>query len=67
MEFSIVLYEIYMVARSYRVRVADIKSLLVSALVSLETRFKVLMLVILWCFLTFFRQSVFAEAFGSGQ
>ena len=37
-KFSIFFYEIFMVARSHRVLAADIKSLLISALVSLETR-----------------------------
>ena len=40
-EFSIFFREIFMVARSHRVLAADIKSLLISALVSLETRLKV--------------------------
>ena len=39
-EFSIFFHEIYMVARSYQALAADIKSLLISALVSLETRLK---------------------------
>ena len=39
-----------MVARSYRVVVAEIKSLLITALVSLETRFKVLILSIFGIF-----------------
>ena len=45
-EFSIFFHEIYMVARSYQVLAADIKSLLISALVSLETRLKVPILAI---------------------
>ena len=40
-EFSIFFHEIYTVAKSYQVLVADIKSLLISALVSLEARLKV--------------------------
>ena len=45
-EFSIFSHEIYMVARSYQILAADIKSLLISALVSLETRLKVPILAI---------------------
>ena len=41
-EFSIFFHKIFMVARSRGVLAADIKSLLVSALVNLETRLKVL-------------------------
>ena len=41
-EFSIFLRDIYMVARSYRDLAVHIKSLLISTLVSLETRLKVL-------------------------
>ena len=40
-EFSIFFHEIYMVASSYQVLVANIKSLLITVLVSLETRLKV--------------------------
>ena len=40
-EFSIFFHEIYMVARSYQVVAASIKSLLINALVSLETMLKV--------------------------
>ena len=49
MKFSIVFrayHEIFMVVRSYRVFVADIKSLLIKAVVGLETRLKVLILAI---------------------
>ena len=45
-EFSIFFHEILMVARSYRVLAVDIKSLLISALGSLETRLKVPILAI---------------------
>ena len=45
-EFSIFFRDIYMVARSYQALAADIKSLLVTALVSLETRLKVPILAI---------------------
>ena len=41
LEFSIFFHEIYMVERSYQVLALDIKSLLLSAPVSLETRLKV--------------------------
>ena len=40
-EFSIFFREIYMVARFYQARSVDIKSLLISALVSLDMRLKV--------------------------
>ena len=40
------IYEIYMVVWSYRVFAEDIKSLLKSALISLETRLKVPILAI---------------------
>ena len=55
-EFSIFFHEIFIVARSYRVLAADIKSLLISALVSLETRLKVPILALFW---RFFKLSVF--------
>ena len=45
-EFSIFFHEIYMVARSCHVLAADIKSVLTSGLISLETRLKVLILAI---------------------
>ena len=45
-EFSIFFHEIFMVARSHRVLAADIKSLLISALGSLETRLGVPILAI---------------------
>ena len=45
-EFSIFFHEIFMVARYHRVLAADIKSLLVSDLVSLETGLKVPILAI---------------------
>ena len=45
-DFSIFFHEINIIARSFRVLAADIKSLLVSALVSLETRLKVPILAI---------------------
>ena len=45
-EFSIFFLEIYMVANSYQVLAADIKSWLISTLVSLETRLKVPILAI---------------------
>ena len=66
-EFSIFFHEIFMVARSHRVLAADIKSLLISALVSLETRIKVPILAIFWRFLAFFKLSVLAQAFDLGQ
>ena len=40
-EFSIFFHEIYLVAKSYRALTEDIKSLIISAVVSLETRLKV--------------------------
>ena len=40
-EFSIFFHEIFLVARSHQVLAADIKSLFLSPLVSLETRLKV--------------------------
>ena len=43
-EFLIFFHEIYMVASSYQRLAANIKRLLISALVSLETRLKVLIL-----------------------
>ena len=49
-EFSIFFHEIYMVARSYRVLATDITSLLIRALVSLETRLKIPILTIFWNF-----------------
>jgi len=52
-----------MVARSHQVLAADIKSLLISALGSLETRLKVPILAIFWRFLAFFKLSVLAQAF----
>ena len=39
-DFSIFFHETYMIARSYQVLAADIKSLLISALVSLEASLK---------------------------
>ena len=45
-EFSIFFREICMIARSYQALAADIKSLVISILVSLETRLKVLILAI---------------------
>ena len=69
MKFSIVFrayHEIFMVARSYRAFVADIKSLLIKAVVGLETRLKVPILVIFGRFLVFFKLSVSAQAFDLG-
>ena len=51
-EFLIFFHEIFIVARYYQVLVADINSLLISALVSLEERLKV---------------SILAHAFDLGQ
>ena len=45
-EFSIFFHEIFMIARSHQVLAADIKSLYISTLVSLETRLKVPILAI---------------------
>ena len=45
-EFSIFFREIYMVARFYQALSVDIKSLLISALVSLDMRLKVPILAI---------------------
>ena len=45
-EFSILFYEIFMVARYHQVLAADIKGMLISALVSLETRLKVMIFAI---------------------
>ena len=45
-EFSIFFHKIYIVARFYQVPAVNIKSLLISALVSLETRLKVPILAI---------------------
>ena len=63
-EFSIFFHEIYMIARSYQALTADIKSLLINALVSLETRLKV---ADFGHFLTFFKQSFLAQTFDLGQ
>ena len=52
-EFLIFFHEIFMVARSHQLLAADIKSLFISALVSLETRLKVPTLAIFWRFLMF--------------
>ena len=52
-EFSIFFHEIFMVERSDRVLAADIKSLLISFLVSLETMLKVPILAIFDDFLHF--------------
>ena len=60
-------HEIFMVARSYRVRVGDIKTLLIKAVVDLETRLKVLILAIFGRFLVFFKLSVLVQAFDLGQ
>ena len=60
---SIVSHEIFMVARSHRVLAADIKSLLISALLSLETRLEVPILAILLQLLAFCKLSVLAQAF----
>ena len=46
-DFSIFFHEIFMVAGSHRVLASDIKRLLVNALLSIETRLKVPILVIL--------------------
>ena len=51
----------------FLVQSSDIKSLLISALVSLVTRLKVPILAIFWRFLAFFKLSVFAQAFDLGQ
>ena len=45
-EFSIFFHEIYMIARSYQVLAADIKTLNISPLVSLETRLRVPILAV---------------------
>ena len=66
-EFSIFFHEIYMVARSYQFLAADIKSLLINALVSLRMRLKVPILAIFRRFLAFFKLSVLAQAFNLGQ
>ena len=66
-EFFIFFHEIFMVARSHQVLAADIKSLFISALVSLETRLKVPILAIFRRFLAFFMLSVLAQAFDLGQ
>ena len=66
-EFSIFFHEIHIVARSYQALAADIKSLLIKALVSLETRLKVSILANFWRFLAFFKFSVLAQAFDLGQ
>ena len=66
-EFVIFFREMYMVARSYQALTADIKSLLINALVSLETRLKVPILAIFWRFLAFFKLSVLAQAFDLGR
>ena len=57
-KFSIFFHEIFMVARSNRVLAADIKSLLISTLGSLETRLKVTIFAIFWRFWAFFELSV---------
>ena len=62
-EFSILLHEIYMVANYYQVLAADIKSLLISALINLETRLIFLILAIFWWFVAFFKLSDLAQAF----
>ena len=66
-ELSIFFHEIFIVTRSYQVLAADIKSLLISATVNLETRFRVQILPIFWRFLVFLKLSVLAQAFNLGQ
>ena len=56
-----------MAARCYRVLAAGIKSVLLSALVSLKTRLKVPIVAISWRFLAFFKLSVLTQAFGLEQ
>ena len=52
-EFSIFFREIYKVARSYQTFATDIKSLLITALVSMETMLKILIFAIFDDFLHF--------------
>ena len=66
-EFLIFFHEIFMVARSHQVLAADIKSLFISALVSLETRLKVPILAIFLTILAFFKLSVLEQAFDLEQ
>ena len=57
----------FSVARSYRFLRINIKSLIVSAQVTMEMRFKVLILAVFWRFWTFFELSVLAQAFNLGH
>ena len=65
--FDIFSYNFFVVASSYPVLAAKINSLLISALVCLETKLNVPILSILWRFVELFKLSVMAQAFGLGQ
>ena len=67
-ELSLIfLHEIFLVVRSYRVLVTKIKSLIMGALLTLETRLKVPILVIFLTIGAFFELSVLAQAFSLGH
>ena len=66
-EFSIYFHEICMVAKSYQVLAVYIKSLLLSALVSLERRLKVPILAIFDAFWHFSSWSLWHKPFDLGQ
>ena len=56
-----------LIARSCYVFVINIKSLIMAALVTLETRFRVPILAVFWGFLAFFKLFVLAQAFSLGH
>ena len=57
----------FLVVRSYRVLVINIKILIMGALGTLEARLKVPILAIFWRFLAFLKLSVLVQAFDLGQ